>query len=201
MRGRSGEVVNAAVCKTVIRRFDPGLRLPMRKRKWSIEQLKNAVESSTSYRQVISKLGLIEAGGNYDQVKKYIKEHNLHTAHFKGMGWTKNMTFGPRPFISLVDILVEGSTYQSYKLKLRLFREKIKEEKCELCGWSEQAIDGRIPVELDHINGNRHDNRLMNLRILCPNCHSLQLTHRGLNRLNKCPDGGTGIRAPLKMVS
>jgi 5-methylcytosine-specific restriction endonuclease McrA len=44
------------------------------------------------------------------------------------------------------------------------------------------ASDGRIPVELDHVNGDKSDNRIENLRILCPSCHSLQPTHRGLNQ-------------------
>lgn len=170
----------------------------MRKRKWTNEQLINAVKSSTSYRQVLSKIGLVEAGGNYCQVKKYTKELNLSTKHFKGIGWSKNLKFSPRPFIQIEDILVEYSTYQSYKLKKRLFIDNLKEERCELCGWSERTIDGRIPVELDHINGNRYDNRLENLRIVCPNCHSLQLTHRGLN-MKKCPGGGIGRRPTLKM--
>ena len=47
---------------------------------------------------------------------------------------------------------------------------------------AEKSEDGRIPVELDYINGDHHDNRIKNLRILCPNCHSLQLTHRGKNK-------------------
>ena len=54
-----------------------------------------------------------------------------------------------------------------------------------MCGWAKISIDGRIPLELDQINGNRHDNRLENLRILCPNCHSLQITHRGMNIKSK----------------
>ncbi|MEX2398487.1 MAG: HNH endonuclease [Candidatus Saccharimonadales bacterium] len=57
----------------------------------------------------------------------------------------------------------------------------MKLPKCELCGWDKRSIDGRTPVELDHINGDRYDNRLENLRVLCPNCHSLQPTHRGRN--------------------
>lgn len=77
---------------------------------------------------------------------------------------------------------MNGSNVQSNTLRRRLFKEGIKEPKCELCGWAETSIDGRIPVELDHINGVRTDNRLDNLRILCPNCHSLQITHRGKNK-------------------
>ena len=80
------------------------------------------------------------------------------------------------------DILVKNSNYQSYKLKRRLFVAGVKQQRCEKCGWAEKAPDGRLPLELDHINGDPRDNRLENLRILCPNCHSLQLHYRGCNR-------------------
>lgn len=153
----------------------------MKKRKWSTIDLKRAVNSSTSYRQVIGKLKLKMAGGNYNQIKKYIKENSLNINHFKGKGWSKNFKFEFKPKIPLVDILVKNSDYQSYKLKKRLFRDRLKTPKCEICGWAKKTIDGRIPVELDHINGNNRYNRIGNLRILCPNCHSLQSTHRGKN--------------------
>jgi 5-methylcytosine-specific restriction endonuclease McrA len=65
---------------------------------------------------------------------------------------------------------------------MRLFAAGLKKRECEVCGWAEVSADGRIPLELDHINGDKNDNRLDNLRILCPNCHSLQPTHRGLNQ-------------------
>lgn len=68
--------------------------------------------------------------------------------------------------------------------KKRLFVAGLKNQKCELCGWV-KSIDGRIPLELDHINGDVHDNRLENLRILCPNCHSIQPIHRALNKNKK----------------
>ena len=152
-----------------------------KKRSWTEQQLKNAVKASKSFRNVIGLLGLRPTGGNYDQVKKYIKQYNLSTKHFTGQTWNKGLKLPFRPFIELQDILVENSNYQSHKLKNRLFSAKLREPKCEKCGWAEVSSDGRLPLELDHINGNRHDNRLKNLRVLCPNCHSLQTTHRGKN--------------------
>ncbi len=157
----------------------------VRKRSWGEVELREAVKTSSSYRQVIAKLGLVEAGGNYEQVKKYIKEFAFPTEHFTGMGWRKNKIFGPQPHIPLAEILVKDSTFQSFKLKKRLFELGMKKRECEKCKWSQLSLDGRIPLELDHINGDRHDNRLENLRVLCPNCHSLEPTHRGLNRRKK----------------
>jgi len=154
----------------------------MRPRKWNEKQLRDAVKKSTSIRQVLKKLELVEAGGNYAQIKKYFNFYNVNTAHFKGRGWNKGMRGIGKPLIPLEKILVKNSTYQSFKLKKRLYTEKIKVPKCEECGWAKMSKDGRFPLELDHINGNSKDNRLTNLRILCPNCHSLKPTHRGLNR-------------------
>ncbi len=99
-----------------------------------------------------------------------------------GKGWNVGLAFCPQPRLPLSEILVAGRWATTHALKLRLRREGLRTPKCELCGWTERASDGRIPVELDHINGDRNDNRLENLRISCPNCHSLQPTHRGLNQ-------------------
>lgn len=125
------------------------------------------------------KLGLREAGGNYEQAKKYIKEYGLNIKHFKGRGWNLGLRGIGKPLIPLEKILVKNSYFQSFKLKKRLFVVGLKPQYCEQCGWAKKTKDGYLPLELDHINGNRHDNRLENLQILCPNCHSLQPTHRG----------------------
>src|SRR3989344_477183 len=153
------------------------------KRHWKEIQLRLAVEKARSIRQVISLLGLQPAGGNYAQVKKYIKEYNLDTMHFKGKGWNRGLHGIGIPRIPLEKILVINSNYQSFKLKKRLFAAGVKPRQCEECGWARLSEDGRIPLELDHINGKRCDNRFENLRVLCPNCHSLKLTHRGKNPL------------------
>lgn len=150
-----------------------------KKRSWTIEQLKDAVATSKSRRQVLFKLRLREAGGNYDQLKKYLSEYQLDASHFTGMAWNKGLKGIGKPLIPLSKILIKNSYFQSYKLKLRLIATGLKSNFCEHCGWAERTIDGYIPLELDHINGDRHDNRIENLRILCPNCHSLTPTYRG----------------------
>lgn len=155
--------------------------MPQR-RSWTDEQLQEAVRTAKSYRQVIFKLGLVPAGGNYTHVKRRVKEMDLDTEHLLGRGWNIDLLFNPNPAVPIKELLVRQGTAQSYVLKKRLFAAGMKTPACELCGWNKKSKDGRIPVELDHINGDRYDNRIENLRILCPNCHSLQATHRGLNR-------------------
>ena len=153
-----------------------------KKRSWSGDDLKNAVSESYSIRSVLIKIGLVPAGGNYEQVKFEIKKLELDTSHFTGSRWNVGQTYTTKTRVQTIDMLVKNGTTQSFKLKKRLFQDGLKSQKCELCGWHERSVDGRIPVELDHINGDRYDNRLENLRILCPNCHSLQSTHRGRNK-------------------
>lgn len=154
----------------------------MRKRSWTENQLKIAVINAKSIRQVLQSLNLKAAGGNYQQIQKYIQEYQLNIEHFTGKGWNKGLKFSFKAKIPLEEILQEHSNFQSYKLKRRLFRAGLKPEHCEECGWKKQTEDGYLPLELDHINGNHNDNRLENLRILCPNCHSLKPTHRGRNK-------------------
>ncbi|MFL5732145.1 MAG: HNH endonuclease [Chloroflexia bacterium] len=100
--------------------------------------------------------------------------------HLNNMAGRNRPKYGARK--PLADCLVANSTTQTYGLKLRLWRDEIKPQYCEECGWAKRAADGRLPLELDHINGDPHDNRLENLRILCPNCHSLRENHRGLSK-------------------
>lgn len=153
----------------------------MKTRSWTEKTLRDAVKKSTSVRQVLFKLNLRLAGGNYSQVKKYLEKYKINTVHFTGRGWSKGKTGIGKPRTKLEDILKKDNYFQSFKLKKRLFAAKLKPKHCEECGWKKVSDDGRLPLELDHINGDSTDNRLENLRVLCPNCHSLKPTHRGRN--------------------
>jgi HNH endonuclease len=150
----------------------------MMKRRYTDAQLIKAVQSSTSIRQVLSKLELVEAGGNYANVNRRIRELGVATEHFTGQGWKKGNQKPVIPAQPLSLILQKGTVFQSFKLKKRLFAEGFKEKRCERCSQSEWQGQP-IPLELDHINGDTTDNRLVNLRILCPNCQALTETYRG----------------------
>lgn len=96
-----------------------------------------------------------------------------------GKGWSKGKKFGfQKPIEKYLNNEIK---IQSYTLKLRLIKEKIKEPKCEKCK-NENWLDGKIPLELHHIDGNKYNNSLDNLQILCPNCHSLTSNWNGKNR-------------------
>ena len=143
------------------------------------EFLQKIVKESLSKREILRKLNIVGAGGNYKTLDKYLKLYEIDTTHFTGSAWNQGENF--KPFctkIELEDILIENSTYSnSSNLKKRLYKEGLKTPKCEHCG-IEKWLEKELSLELDHINGINTDNRINNLRILCPNCHSQTETFR-----------------------
>ena len=84
-----------------------------------------------------------------------------------------------------LNILVINSTYSRTNLKPRLISENILEYKCIECGNTGEWNGKPITLQLDHVNGVYNDNRVENLRFLCPNCHSQTDTFRSKNKSKK----------------
>ena len=137
------------------------------------QELEQIVKKSSSYADVCRALEVSPRGGNYVRVKKLIKD--LDISHFNKGAWNKGRKIKSAPYqeAPIQQILIENSPHtNSGKLRVRLIKEGLKENKCEVCGCAES-------LELHHINGNHQDNRLENLQILCANCHRKTNNFRG----------------------
>lgn len=144
-------------------------------RRWTDSQLRDAVLKCSSWRQVALALGLYErGGGNYRTLQRRAEILNIETDHFTGQGWLKGKKdIFTGTSIPLSQILVENSTYTNpARLKKRLVREGMLIYKCAKCSLNDTWHGKKLSLQLDHVNGIRTDNRLENLRLLCPNCHS-----------------------------
>lgn len=139
--------------------------------------------------EVLRHLGLQAKGGNTHTVKKHIFRLGLDCSHFI----TPHFDPTPRRRYSLEEVLIEHSTYSnSSDLKRRLLKEEIFQRMCYSCRLT-QWMGGDIPLELEHINGTKSDNRIENLTLLCPNCHALTPTYRGRNNCEEKPTCNCGV--------
>ncbi len=146
----------------------------------TVEELRAAVASSRSLATVLRKLGCSVHSHTYRRLHKRIQEHAIDTSHLTGKAWNRGLTMTSTTARPLEEFLRDGVACSSNTLKKRLIREGVKEPTCETCGLR-RWLGEPITLELDHINGHRDDNRLENLRLLCPNCHSATGNWRGRN--------------------
>lgn len=135
----------------------------------SIEQLRNIVNESDSYIDVLRKLGYSGTGSQASLIK-YLKENDIDTSHFIGQGWNKD-NFNYKRF-------QYGKVIRSSNMKDALIH--LRGNKCECCGL-EKWRNEKIPLEVHHIDGDHLNNVLENLQLLCPNCHALTDNWRGKN--------------------
>ena len=158
--------------------LDHHLRRPLRM-SLDPERLRRAVADSISMAATLRTLGYGPSSARYRAVQRQIEHLGLCTDHWLGQGWAAGAR-RPSRRQPLEAYLKANRTVMSSKLRRRLIEEGVKEHECEHCGHREwQGYP--VPLELDHVNGDRTDNRIENLRLLCPNCHALTPTYRGRN--------------------
>jgi hypothetical protein len=153
-----------------------------------------AVAKCKSMAGVMRELGLRVAGANYHTIRWAIRKLGLDTSHFTGQGHRKGSKIPIVAAQPLEHFLKRDSFHCTSGLRLRLLKEGVFEPRCAACNlesWQGQAI----PLELDHKDGDRFNNLIDNLRLLCPNCHALTPTYRGKNQARRSgrPGGGIGF--------
>lgn len=159
------------------------------------EQFVQLIKNSSNIAEVLFKLGYTIKGNSwgYSQVKQRMTDLNLSFSDFKGKS-----PFSASNESNKIDhdkLFVNGSKHVRTVLRRHVIMNNLIPYKCAICGitkWNNKTLS----LELDHINGINNDNRLENLRFLCPNCHSQTSTYGSRN--SKIVDNGYCISDELR---
>lgn len=158
---------------------------------WNLERIKKIVPQCINFTEVLERLSIPRQGNNSKTLRRILDENNIDYSHFTGRARVYTNTS-----ISIKEYLSNRVKIKSGELKIKLLKEGLKENKCEICGITEWQ--GKpIVCQLHHIDGNNQNNNLENLQILCPNCHSQTENYCGKANVNKtkyyCKDCGKEI--------
>ena len=145
---------------------------------YSKEELEVIVKNCCSWRELGRKLGYTFFSGTLkNQIEKYLQEQNIGTSHFTGRA--KNQVARTEE-----NIFIENSTASQQTLRRWYLAGEYSEYKCSICGQEPIWNGQELSLILDHINGTNNDDRLENLRWVCPNCN-MQLPTTGSRNMKK----------------
>lgn len=153
---------------------------------WTLSkiELENTVKNSVTLSEILRSFNITTSSANYTALKQKMKKDNINYNHIK-LGLNSNagkkLACHKDP-IPLELIMVQNSTYSRIHLKARLLKMGILKNQCYNCEMFPIWQNKPLSLQIDHINGISDDNRLENLRILCPNCHAQTDTFSGKKR-------------------
>lgn len=141
---------------------------------WNIEKdkLLEIVNKSKFLKNVLLSLGYKPAGSTFRALKERLKLENINYSHFKENFNNLKKNIKLKKSTPLDKILISNKKYNRTSLKQRLIKENRIKNECSFCGLRNIWNNKPIVLQLDHINGINDDNRIENLRLLCPNCHT-----------------------------
>jgi hypothetical protein len=160
--------------------------------KIDIEKLREVVLNVKSAAEACRKLNLNDNGGNLTRLKKLVESKDIDTSHWTSQLWSKGKTCIddvriPSKENSYDKIFCKNSKVNPTVIKKIVITKNLLIYKCAICGIDPMWNGAELRLQMDHINGIRTDNRLENLRMLCPNCHSQTDTYCSKNRKRPFP--------------
>jgi transposase len=146
--------------------------------KWSKDKLLNAVKMAECKSDVLRAMDISTKSGNFQTLDKYCRIYSIDTSHLKYQ--YRGNKFESKK--TNEEIFTINSNFSKGSLKKRIIQCGLIEYKCSKCNNDGFWVGKKLVLQLDHINGTTYDNRLCNLRFLCPNCHSQTKTFGAKNK-------------------
>ncbi|MBE1597633.1 MULTISPECIES: HNH endonuclease [Streptomyces] len=136
--------------------------------------LRTLIPQASSYAEVMRGLGLVVDDTSHRRVRRTAARLGFDTSHFKRRAWGKPDRPAPTPTAHRVLVVLPAHAGRTGRAQLhRALTEIGVPYACASCGSTGEWLGRRITSQIDHVNGDWHDNRQENLRYLCPNCHAL----------------------------
>lgn len=148
-------------------------------RSWTDDDLISAIACCESMAATARHLGLCPTGNSYQTLRHYVRKLRIDTSHFSP----------PRRIrLTYEMIFCENSLCRGSKLAKYVLRHSLLSYVCSECGNTGIHNGKPLRLQIDHINGVHNDNRVGNLRFLCPNCHTQTPTYaRAKSKIGKAP--------------
>lgn len=151
----------------------------MGKIKYTKEFIEPLIANSTSWKDLFMKLGTSRSNGTHAVIRGISIRYNIDISHLN------NRTIFPWKKREDTDVFCENSEVDRSTVKNRILSKNLILYECK-CGNKGEWLGQKMSLVLDHINGINNDNRLSNLRFICPNCDAVSPTYKNKNKnINK----------------